>query len=65
MAELSPSWFVMLRPGRWLGIPGTWDRDTWIDAYEDFGSEDPSESSKLAEVAYFSIIRAVLRALFW
>lgn len=55
----------MLRPGRWLGIPGTWDRDTWIDASEDFGSEDPSESSKLAEVAYFSIIRAVLRALFW
>lgn len=64
MAELSQSRFVMLRSGSWLGIPGIWDRDTWIDASEDFGSEDPSESSKLAEVAYFSIVRAILIALF-
>lgn len=54
----------MLRSGSWLGLPGIWDRDIWIDASEDFGSEDPSESSKLAEVAYFSIVSTILIALF-
>lgn len=34
----------MLRLGSWVGTPGLWDRDISMDASEDLGSEDPSES---------------------